>query len=565
MIFASRSSGVAIYARFSTARQDARSIDDQVRRCRAFAEQRRLEVVEVFVDAAQSGAHMERIGLQRLLKEARGKRCRFGGVLVDDLSRLSRDLGNTWQIVFRDLLGVQVVVTDVSTGTASNGNGARIQFGALGLVNDTFLQLIKSETTRGLEGRALAGFWTGGRVFGYRTVKEENPPDPEHPRAVPVIDVVEAATVRRVFELYAEGHGLRQIAGMLNREGLAAPYDRGYRKRAGRGWPSSTIRAMLNNARYVGEWAWKKREWFTNPETGARTPRFRESDQWITTDRPGLAIVPRELWGRVQARFAARKGTLGRPHGTGQAGHLLSQLLRCGECGSTMRIVSTKKKAGRRYSNYGCSAHWGKGDAICSNGMVISELKVNRTVLSELGRIVGSGEIEARMLEAFQERLRERPKEAAPERSTVERELKTQEARVRNVTAALAKTGFSEALGEQLRVEEERMRSLRVRLSGLDDAGDSTPPSPDVLTGYLEDALKTAEKTPRQAREALARVLTPITLAIVEDAEGTRRYEARGALNTNPAVLSDSRVVVNGGCGGPISPFPETRPRFRVA
>lgn len=26
--------------------------------------------------------------------------------------------------------------------------------------------------------RALAGFWTGGRVYGYTSMREENPPDP---------------------------------------------------------------------------------------------------------------------------------------------------------------------------------------------------------------------------------------------------------------------------------------------------------------------------------------------------------------------------------------------------
>jgi len=179
---------VAIYARYSTDRQDARSIDDQVRRCRAFAEARGLDVSGVFKDAAESGAHLERADLQRLLTEARSPRCRFQTVLVDDLSRLSRDLGNTWQIVFRDLATAHVRVIDVSTGMASDSAGARIQFGALALVNDTMLQIVRSETLRGLEGRALAGFWAGGRVYGYRTVREENPPDPEHPRAVPVID-----------------------------------------------------------------------------------------------------------------------------------------------------------------------------------------------------------------------------------------------------------------------------------------------------------------------------------------------------------------------------------------
>src|SRR5262245_15211535 len=169
----------AIYARYSTDRQDARSIDDQVRRCRAHAATNGLDVRAEYSDAATSGAHVEREGMQKLLAAARARSGPpFQIVLVDDLSRLSRDLGDTWQIVFRDLASAGVRVIDVTTGLASDGAGARLTFGALALVNDTFLQLVRAETHRGLEGRALAGFSTGGRCYGYATVQEDNPPEP---------------------------------------------------------------------------------------------------------------------------------------------------------------------------------------------------------------------------------------------------------------------------------------------------------------------------------------------------------------------------------------------------
>jgi DNA invertase Pin-like site-specific DNA recombinase len=54
---------VAVYSRYSTDRQDARSIDDQVRRCRQFAVARGYEIVDEYADAAISGAHTERQNL----------------------------------------------------------------------------------------------------------------------------------------------------------------------------------------------------------------------------------------------------------------------------------------------------------------------------------------------------------------------------------------------------------------------------------------------------------------------------------------------------------------------
>src|SRR6187402_1210815 len=227
---------VAIYARYSSDRQDARSIDDQLRRCRVYAASHGFRVAAEFSDAAKTGANVEREGMQRLLAATRnGRGSAFSVVLVDDLSRLSRDLGDTWQIVFRDLAAVSVRVIDVTTGLASDGAGARLTFGALALVNDTFLQLVRAETHRGLEGRALGGFSTGGRCYGYKTVQEENPPDPEHPRKVFVIDETEAELVRRVFRLFAEGMSLKGLAAMLNEEGHAAPNDGGRGNKLGRG------------------------------------------------------------------------------------------------------------------------------------------------------------------------------------------------------------------------------------------------------------------------------------------------------------------------------------------
>jgi len=269
-----------------------------------------------------------------------------------------------------------------------------------------------------------------------------------------------------------ESTGLKQIASVLNEDGVPAPYDDAYRKQGGRGWEPGTIRFMLKNERYIGRSVWKKRMWVTDPATGARTYRLRGEDEWVTTEQPHLAIITKDLWERVHARFADRKGAKGRARGTGATGHLLTGLLRCGECGSTMRVVSLKRKAGRAYANFGCSAHHGKGAAICGNGLVISERKLNRAVIDELRKLLASKEIQARFVDGFTKRLRHKDPHDDRERAALEAEVKAQESRVRNVTAAIARSGFSEALAEQLGLEEETLRSLRQRLAAKVPAGE---------------------------------------------------------------------------------------------
>ena len=51
---------VVVYARYSTLMQDARSLDDQERRCRAYATAHGMHVVHVYSDGAVSGSHVER-------------------------------------------------------------------------------------------------------------------------------------------------------------------------------------------------------------------------------------------------------------------------------------------------------------------------------------------------------------------------------------------------------------------------------------------------------------------------------------------------------------------------
>ncbi|PZW37679.1 resolvase-like protein [Humitalea rosea] len=64
---ASRCIRVGLYARYSSEQQRNASIEDQVRICRARAEREGLQVVEVYVDHAMSGASSHRPGYQVLL------------------------------------------------------------------------------------------------------------------------------------------------------------------------------------------------------------------------------------------------------------------------------------------------------------------------------------------------------------------------------------------------------------------------------------------------------------------------------------------------------------------
>src|SRR5438045_1632072 len=134
---------------------------------------------------------------------------------LDFLSRLSRDLVDTLRI-YRRLQRHSVDLVAVADGIQTSHQMAKLQITIKGLVNELYLDDLRDKTHRGLTGRALKGLSTGGRLFGYRTSRVTD-------GAEWVVFEPEAAIVRRIFGMYADGLSLKAIAVRLNAEGLAFP------------------------------------------------------------------------------------------------------------------------------------------------------------------------------------------------------------------------------------------------------------------------------------------------------------------------------------------------------
>ncbi len=236
----------AIYARYSSDLQSPSSILDQVRLCEAFAERHGWTVVARFEDAALSGFGVEhRPGYRALVAAALQVPPPFDLILVEDLSRLTRDLAEVLRLYHRlRLKGVDLVC--VSDGISTVNQGGKVTLTVKGLVNELYLDDLRAKTHRGLEGRVVRRMSAGGRLFGYRTVaapdearagKRETPARFE-------IDEREAKVVRRVFRDYAEGRSMRTIAHELNAEEVPFPAKDTKRGPPRRGWAVSTIYAI---------------------------------------------------------------------------------------------------------------------------------------------------------------------------------------------------------------------------------------------------------------------------------------------------------------------------------
>jgi site-specific DNA recombinase len=207
----------ATYSRYSSDQQREASIVDQQRNMTRYAEGKGWRILPEFVfsDAAVSGAGLDRAGLQALLSAALSRPKPFDIILMDDTSRISRNLGDI--IRMREQLnfaGIRMVA--VSQGIDSADEQADVMLTVHGLVDSLYIKELAKKTHRGLEGLALDGFHTGGNCFGYKNVRIGEKVRLE-------IDGDEAAIVRRIFEMSAAGKSLKGIAKLLNAEGVQPP------------------------------------------------------------------------------------------------------------------------------------------------------------------------------------------------------------------------------------------------------------------------------------------------------------------------------------------------------
>jgi DNA invertase Pin-like site-specific DNA recombinase len=264
--------------------------------------------------------------LQRLVAAAEQKARAFDAILIDDTSRLTRKLADALNLYERlTFAGVRLVA--VSQGVDSDSSQAEILFGVHGLIDSVYSRELGLKTHRGMQGCALKAHHTGGRVFGYRSLREVDGVKLE-------IAESEASTVRRIFELYGGGYSLKRIAHLLNSEGVKSPQPQ--KGRVSRSWCVSSVRHVLRNRRYVGQIIWNTKRKLRVPGTGKRVYRHRPESEWVITAAPHLRIVSDELFGAVERRFETTKklwgvGGTGLARGQQKQVYLFSGLLQCGE------------------------------------------------------------------------------------------------------------------------------------------------------------------------------------------------------------------------------------------
>jgi len=225
-----------------------------------------------------------------------------------------------------------------------------------GIVDSLYIKELAKKTHRGVEGRALQGFHTGGRCYGYRSIPIEDPTRTDsygRPQIMGVkleVHPEQAAIVQRIFADYAAGDSIKTIAKRLNAEGVTSPAP--YRGQRHPSWAPSAISVMLHNERYSGTAVWNRTRKIRDPKTGRRVQRLRPRTEWTVVAAPHLRIVSDQVWQAVEKRLSVIAAGFSSGQGAGlcsrsySARYLFSGFLKCGICGSNVVLISGRGGVG---------------------------------------------------------------------------------------------------------------------------------------------------------------------------------------------------------------------------
>ncbi len=311
--------------------------------------------------------------------------------------------------------------------------------------------------------KARAGHVTGGRVFGYDNVRVNGHVERR-------INETESEVVRRIFDLSANGHGMKAIAKRLNAEGAPSPRAQQGRSQS---WAPSSVRTVLFRDLYRGVITWnqtrKRNQW------GQKQQTRRPEDEWVRIPAPHLMIVTDEVWEAAHARLdAARavylKGTggqrFGRPPVGSSSKYLLTNLAQCGCCGSSLK-VRTRSHRHFRAKFYGCSGYHDRGRTICSNGVDIPMEDANGIVLEALLDEVLTPDVLDESVEHALQILMGGEKQSEADRRRLEQQMRRVEGERERLVEAVATGGELGSLLSALRDRESRLDNLRAESEAL--------------------------------------------------------------------------------------------------
>ena len=414
----------ALYIRLSKEDESegpSQSVQNQESLLREFVQQHRLSVYDTYIDDGWSGTSFDRPAFQRMIADIEAKKVNM--VITKDLSRLGRDYIMTGHYMERYFPEHRVryisLLDGIDTGVDSTANDIT-PFRAI--MNDMYAKDISKKIKSVKRDKQRKGQFIGGKpMYGYKMHPTE--------KNKIVIDEEVAPIVRRIFALALSGMSCRNIATLLNQEGVPTPATYANLPVARPGpytglWSSERISDMLQNETYIGNMVQGR-----SVKISYKSKKCLKQDpaNWVVVEGTHEPLVDRETFQKVRMLVNSRKHTRSRTYD-----FLLKGLIFCHECGYPLAVLNRKNVKGEDVLYFVCRTYQRFTKAGVCTCHSIKEKTVTDAVIAKVREVCQAYLNPDELLPVAQEAV-----ENARKQSSLELELQALQSKIDSLTANL--------------------------------------------------------------------------------------------------------------------------------
>lgn len=328
-----------VYTRVSTSMQvDGYSLEAQEERIKQYVKAYDIEIINTYTDAGKSGTSITgRNEFIAMLNDIEIEKDKVDYVIVFKLSRFGRNAADVLQsLQVMENHNVNLICVDDSLD--SSKDSGKLVITILSAVAEMERENILSQTMEGRKQKAREGKWNGGFApIGYSIENGEL-----------VVNENEAEAVKLIFDLYASSDmGANGIAKHLVNLGIRKPIRQNGKSPY---FSAHLIRQILDNPIYNGKIAYGRRTNKIDKNTGKVITK--KSDNYIISDGTHEALIDNELWEKVQAKRKVQAKKYEKINKGNEHIYLLSGILKCPVCGSSLYGNKSRKKNKNKEGEY---------------------------------------------------------------------------------------------------------------------------------------------------------------------------------------------------------------------
>ena len=352
---------------------ESNSISNQRQIIKSYAKDNDFKVVAEYVDDGFSGSNFDRPKFKKMIQDLEEKK--FKTIIVKDLSRFGRDYiesGKYLQKIFPEK-GIRFIsVNDNYDSENADVSDTHLILPIRNFINDSYCRDISMKVKSSKEIKRKNGEFIGAFApFGYKK-------DSKNKHKL-VVDTEVSHIIERIFNMKIDGYSSKAIADFLNSIGCVTPskhkensgdnHTTGFIVKDSK-WDAKMVNRIITNKVYIGVLEQGKTRKLNYKSK--REVEVNEED-WIVINDSHKPIISKSIYA------LANKMMLRDVKQSADIPHILSGMLYCKDCGSSMVRRKVKSKNGYNIF-YICSNYNNKGD--CTRHSIKEDYLLDMTLFA---------------------------------------------------------------------------------------------------------------------------------------------------------------------------------------